>query len=87
MFKYNFPEIKFKTDILTQLYKIEEEVLEVHDELGFNDDGVLEESIDVLLASETLHRSLVSKFGIEKVNLAIEKTILKNQSRDYFVAL
>jgi len=87
MFKYNFPEIRFKTDILTQLSKIEEEVLEVRDEIGFNDDNELEESIDVLLASETLHRSLVVKFGIEKVNSAIKKTILKNQSRGYFVAL
>ena len=88
MFKYNFPEIKLPNDhsIKDQIFKIEEETDEVMLEIYSNDDEkTLEESIDVLLTTETLHRVLVKTYGKDKVDSAIEKTITKNQLRNYFV--
>lgn len=92
MYKYNFPEICLKSThtLLKQIKKVKEEVDEANDEMivhmatGKNSEKVLLECGDTLLAAETLHRMMVSVYGLEKVNLAIKSIIEKNHSRNYF---
>lgn len=84
---YNFPKIKVPDTHTTtdQLDKIGEELNEAIADIIFDRrEEALLECIDVILAAETLHRTLVKRLGWEKVNDAVQKVIEKNSARNYF---
>lgn len=92
MYHYNFPEIKLKPThtLIKQIKKVREESEEANDEAivqmvtGNNDENVLLECCDTLIAAETLHRMMVKVYGEDRVNAAINTTIIKNKNRNYF---
>lgn len=92
MYVYNFPEIKLKSThtLIKQIKKVREESEEANDEAivqmatGKNSSNLLLECCDTLLAAETLHRMMVRVYGEERVENAINDTIIKNKNRNYF---
>lgn len=85
-FSYNFPEVILPDDhtINAQLDKVREEIDEAVADIIFERRiDALRECVDVLVAAETLHRIMVRRVGIERVNEAIAWVKAKNSARGY----
>lgn len=79
---YRLPEIKSKKSVSDQVLKINEELDEVYRAFAEGRDRIIEETVDVMQACETL----LHKLGCsdEEFAATIEKVVFKNETRGYY---